>query len=564
MSLRIGLFSALAAAVTAASAAGQAPARPPGVDVVPSSSFAFASVKVSDLWDSPHLKDVRTAMTNPEFGFAKTIEDGVGFDPAEIERVTIFWPAASLGDQPLVLVTTRKPFDPAAVVKKLRAVDMVEHLRSRQFGGEPRPEPNPAAVGDEGSGLFVIQGGPREYGVFYLLGRRSVLFLPDDDRSELAQVYVLLGQALRGKADGPLAPALALAGEHTVVAGGRLRLLEPFVKQAPDGRGAQHLVPLLPVLAADTATLTADLGDAADVRVRLRFPTADGAAGARPLAEQLLKDWRAGLAAARKDGEGDETAAATLPLLDLAAEMLAKAAVKADGETLAADVKVDAGPAVTRALANGPAALRAKALRQKALNNLKQIGLAIHNYESATGEMPADVLDATGKPILSWRVQLLPYFDQQNLLPQVDLTKPWDDPANKAALEKMPPVFELPGRETKQKGLTYLQMPTSDKPVPGGSPIHVRGQPLKISGITDGMSNTLMVVEAADPVNWMKPDDVRYDPEKRPKLGAPKAKVVRALFGDGHVRELKSELLTDDVLRAILTRDGGEAVGYPD
>ena len=54
--------------------------------------------------------------------------------------------------------------------------------------------------------------------------------------------------------------------------------------------------------------------------------------------------------------------------------------------------------------------------RTQSSNNLKQIGLAVYNYSVKNdNKLPCDVLDGSGKPMLSWRVLLLPYLDQQAL-----------------------------------------------------------------------------------------------------------------------------------------------------
>ncbi|HSG73025.1 MAG TPA: DUF1559 domain-containing protein, partial [Planctomycetaceae bacterium] len=64
-------------------------------------------------------------------------------------------------------------------------------------------------------------------------------------------------------------------------------------------------------------------------------------------------------------------------------------------------------------------------------NNLKQIGLALHNYHDSFGTFPpAYTVDADGKPLHSWRTLILPFVEQQSLYDSIDLTKPWDDPAN--------------------------------------------------------------------------------------------------------------------------------------
>src|SRR5262249_50192721 len=53
--------------------------------------------------------------------------------------------------------------------------------------------------------------------------------------------------------------------------------------------------------------------------------------------------------------------------------------------------------------------------RAQCVNNLKQIALAMHNYESANGHFPRAVVDKDGKRLLSWRVAILPYLEQQGL-----------------------------------------------------------------------------------------------------------------------------------------------------
>jgi hypothetical protein len=161
-------------------------------------------------------------------------------------------------------------------------------------------------------------------------------------------------------------------------------------------------------------------------------------------------------------------------------------------------------------------------------------------------------------------VHLLPYLEHDNVYKQLDLTKPWDDPANAKALEKMPDVFRVYGRDPKEKGTTYLQMPTMLGVPDGPSPIHVPGRRLSIVSIPDGTSNTIAVVEAADAVPWAKPGDLPFDPKKAPNVGSPDRKWFHAGFADGRVRYLRRDKLTDEQLRALMTIDGGEVVNIPD
>ncbi len=90
--------------------------------------------------------------------------------------------------------------------------------------------------------------------------------------------------------------------------------------------------------------------------------------------------------------------------------------------------------------------VRESAARMQSSNNLKQISLAIDNYEAANGNMPAAAIcDPAGKPLLSWRVAILPYIEQANLYSQFKLDEPWDGPNNSKLIAAMPKTYALPG-----------------------------------------------------------------------------------------------------------------------
>src|SRR4029077_19894239 len=62
---------------------------------------------------------------------------------------------------------------------------------------------------------------------------------------------------------------------------------------------------------------------------------------------------------------------------------------------------------------------------QKAEENLKQIGLAWHNYHDTNNHFPSNELNKDGKALLSWRVQILPYIEEHALYKQFKLDEPW-------------------------------------------------------------------------------------------------------------------------------------------
>jgi len=200
---------------------------------------------------------------------------------------------------------------------------------------------------------------------------------------------------------------------------------------------------------------------------------------------------------------------------------------------------------------------RAQARRVQSMNNLKQIGLAMHMYHDRHKAFPAPAIYAAdGKPLLSWRVQLLPYLGQEDLYKQFRLDEPWDSPANRPLVERIPAVYRSPSALGVEKGRTTYVVPVGESTVfPGRTRV-------TIQDITDGTSNTIMAVEtSADrAVFWTQPEDLPFDPQQ-PDCGLAGTYPggFLALFCDGSVQFLS---LPQDAanLRGLFTRAGGEAV----
>lgn len=147
----------------------------------------------------------------------------------------------------------------------------------------------------------------------------------------------------------------------------------------------------------------------------------------------------------------------------------------------------------------GPAALR-----NTCSVNLKNIALALQTYEHKYRALPpAYTVDADGKPLHSWRTLILPFLDQRPLYESIDLSKPWDVPANAAAYNaKTPEIFLCPAAGCPENHTTYLAVVT---PTSCLRP----GKPRPIADIRDGLKNTIVVLEVAPKhaVHWMAPSD---------------------------------------------------------
>ena len=222
------------------------------------------------------------------------------------------------------------------------------------------------------------------------------------------------------------------------------------------------------------------------------------------------------------------------------------------------------GGCVVGGLFFGVGATRDAANRMKSANNLKQIGLAIHNYHDTDGELPGNTYGPDGKPLLSWRVHLLPYIEQDMLYRQFKLDEPWDSPHNRPLLQQMPAVYHIPSQPPgTPAGFTHYRGFSSPGAVFDRKIVPNRRRPpdeqFTLMAFRDTASMTVLVVEAADPVEWTKPDDLDASPNKPfPKMGNfYRRSKFQVLLGDGRVLALPGDT-PETTLRALVTHSGGE------
>lgn len=163
------------------------------------------------------------------------------------------------------------------------------------------------------------------------------------------------------------------------------------------------------------------------------------------------------------------------------------------------------------------------------LSRLTLVGSAFEQFDRAHGAMPpAAIFSRAGKPLLSWRVAILPMLGERALYEQFQLDEPWDSPHNLKLLNKMPAVYAPLRGPPPQPFSTYYQVFTgSDAPF-NMSTGAVVGKDLKLEGplgpkqsdFSDGTGQTFLIVESSIAVPWTKPADIAYDAAKPlPELG---------------------------------------------
>ena len=207
---------------------------------------------------------------------------------------------------------------------------------------------------------------------------------------------------------------------------------------------------------------------------------------------------------------------------------------------------------------------RDAARRAQCSNNLKQIALAMMNYETANGCFPPAYLpDNRGKPMVSWRVLLLPYMERQDIYDRYHFNEPWDSPNNRAVTDMALDLYHCPSQPADGKAQTSYVM------VVGTHSISKGEEACKIADITDGLSNTILIVEVADSgIAWAEPRDLQFnqidykinnEQRKGKGISSHHARGANAAFCDGSVRFLKDST-NPQLVKAMLTIDGAEIV----
>jgi hypothetical protein len=205
--------------------------------------------------------------------------------------------------------------------------------------------------------------------------------------------------------------------------------------------------------------------------------------------------------------------------------------------------------------------IRREIAAQEAEKNFHRVALALLDHAEKNGQvMPTQAIydRKTGKPLLSWRVAILPQLGEADLYKQIRLDEPWDSPHNRQFWDRMPATYELPGLPASG-GLTAIQVFTGPE-----TPFRGREGREFPKGFPDGSSQTILIAEAAVAVNWMQPEDIdmnKVDPDDiRASLGNRTGKGTLVSMADGSSRFL-SAVIRNKTMKAAVTPDAGDILG---
>jgi prepilin-type processing-associated H-X9-DG protein len=537
--------------LTSAAPAADAPL-PPDLALVPPGAAGFVHVRVADLCRSEHFGVYRQFLGKAGEDVIRAFNDHFVPSPKTVDRITVFVnPPAGGRNEPEVvaIITTSAPFDKDRLLKSF------------------------------------VQGVPKQSGNVYTDERdMTAVYVPGDRLFAFGTPGAIAKLTDRRPAEGPLAPALAIAtgGKPFVAAGNTAWIPAEALQHAPP-----QIQPFVPLMRAKFATLVADFDNGTHLDLRMRYADARAADEAEEAAKNALSKARQGLSEGQREMQKRLTdpnlpnprpveqlpeaagALAVLAAINQADEFLGTLPLRKEGAELRLDVTLPRGPASLAAAGSAlsvglllPAVqkVREAASRTKDQNNLKQIALAMHNYHSAENAFPPHAIYSKDgrRPLLSWRVAILPYLEQEALYHQFKLNEPWDSPNNKPLVAKMPEVYAMPNAPpTKEPGMTYYQVFVGK-----GAAWEKRPKGFTLVDFTDGTSNTILVAEAAEPVFWTKPDDLAFDPDKPlPKLNSLFGKACNVAFADGSVRRIPVTI-NPKTLKALITRNGGEAIDF--
>lgn len=499
---------------------------------VPSDAQLFFSVRLADALATEqiqktlgHLAKIAEQTGPNPLNQLKIIEEKIGLKLTDVERVTVVAGDLSRKEFWVVIRTTKDIPEDRVLSVMVKPEEKTAH--GKKYHWQKKED------------LGFHLAGPRLAFVATERGMKRCLALTGNDTP-------------RGPLAGPL--KLAAGDRFHVVFGADIWNALPVevhetLTEAARGDGPEAAAADM-LLKTRTISYTARYGKKLEFELSAEFRSADAARRAVPVLQGLL-------AAARKELKRTVKEVPEMAPIEAVLDQIKPVQ---DGAMVSAKVVVDEEIVMT-ALFAGVQNVRAAAALAITKDNYHNVGMALANYESAYGNFPAPATrDKNGKPLFSWRVEILPFIEEQALYNEFKRDEPWDGPNNIKLLDRMPKVFDTPYLPPAKAGHTHLQVCTGPKTMFPNDKNVRKGMTYAQLSAMDGASDTIMLAPGAKAVPWTAPDDIVIDKEAiKPKLlfGRRGAVIVLA---DVSVRVLPPAI-TEKTLRWAIDPNDGNVLG---
>jgi hypothetical protein len=580
-------------------------------------TVGFLHVRIADVWDNPGWAFYRKMLASLDGAEIKAFDGKFVPNPTQYDSLTVIMPSLNIrmaipdgrpvGESLLWVIAVKQPIDRAELIKalgpeaRIKAHRGVEYLFDEaHWAGIVQVNATTLAAGSEDTIVRMIEQRESAQGA----------------AAPLAKIFTQ---------EAPRHAALLAVNPTTLATPEVLKQLRPE---------------FTPLLKASSAWAALDTKQETRLTLHGEFPNLETAAAGKKAVEAVRKLTLDLLGEGMKEMQADELRATKRPLMGLLdmpahfAPIVGRAALKyleaaakglaveAQDTALLASVNLsEFFPANGDVLAFMAFAAFSESYGSHYYSNYRRddreeipyylrdqferVSAALQAYHLDKGSFPPVALyDKAGKPLVSWRVLILPYLEQrpgegkfgapqpafkggpqagppavkrtyEDLYKEFKLDEPWDSLNNKKLLERMPSPYRVDF--TAQSWRTRTDWKTGMQVFAGPGTLFPGREPVSKGQVPDGIESTIAVVfrdDVANAVPWTKPADIPFVANRQlPKLiGAPldtrggnppPVSDIFAIMADGQSRRFPSDFNEKD-FKALVTISGGETVKLPE
>ncbi len=498
-------------------------------NAVPDTAFGVIAVRPAQILAEKSMQSVRDLILqekqkNQPF-------DMFGVDPSKLESITLIYLPSKTNINPVEIVSVIKS---AEIIDRKQARAKFSKLELKQADFKGKQILTTGAI--DGDGLCFFD---------------DKTMIASDNTSAVLQIIEQL-QSTAGKS---WSQRLQTVEQSSVAAASDMRIVRELVI-GQQIRALAERMPFWPVLSSlwdnsDVAFFSLKLDR--ELSVKLIFEQKENSEQVKQALEGILSLGQNMFAqiqeAARKNPQRVQKDDLEKMKVIESALLAGRVTQKGDQVTLATSLNDNDSTRLLASLVPGIKQAREAARRSTSKNNIKQIMLALHNYHQVHKHFPpAVVLGPDGKTPHSWRVELLPFLDQQALYDSYKMNEPWDSEHNKKIAETLVPVYHNPNSENP-KNASYFVVVGKDTPF--GTK-----EGVSFAEMTDGTSNIIAIVEADRDTPWTKPEDISFDGKKLPDFGGYHDGGYHTGYCDGSVHFISSRIDPETLKSLLIFNDG--------